>query len=214
MNGCLLLVCCLGGAGAAAAGERLRVGDRERSYALTQQLAPRALVIVLHGGGGSAAQVRASFGMDEVARRENLSIAYPDGIRRHWNDGRGDFSVHGGETPPDDVAFLSELARRLARDSGNTPVFVAGVSNGGMMAYRLACDTDNLFAGFAAVIANLSAALAKTCAPKTPRPMLIMNGTTDPLTPYHGGSIVFFGQNRGDVISAPDTFERWLRWTR
>ena len=133
---------CLAGTALTAAAEerRMRFGEQERVYDL---IGPpvhghaKAAIIVLHGGGGSAAQVRASFGMDEVAERDGLLIAYPDGIRRHWNDGRDDFRVYGGETPPDDFAFLTELARILAGKTGDGPVFVAGISNGGMMTYRL-----------------------------------------------------------------------------
>ena len=199
----------------AARAERIAVGGVERTYALGGvRSSARGLLIVLHGGGGSGASAARQFGMEPVAARERLLIAYPDAIAKHWNDGRRDDRGRGSGAQADDVAFLSELARAVARDIDGGPVFVAGVSNGGMMTYRLACETAGLFAGFAAVIANLPVDLAATCNPKRAQPVLIMNGTEDRLMPWRGGAIVAFGQSRGEVLSATATFERWRGWNR
>ena len=198
---------------------RLRIGQEDRTYVsigTAATAAPaKAAVIVLHGGGGSAAQVRGSFGMDEIAAREGLIVAYPDGIARSWNDGRAELNVpRRGKAPADDVAFISELAKRLARDVPGGRVFVTGISNGGMLTYRLACETESIFAGFAAVIANLSVDLAATCSPRQPRHLLIMNGTADRLMPWDGGKVTVLGWSRGTVLPALDTFMRWRDWNR
>ena len=206
--------------GAVVASERLAVGGAERSYSLfrpepaASKPQPLPLVVALHGGGGTGTQLQTWLGMDPVAAREGFAVVYPDALDRSWNDGRGDLNRrrHAGNAP-DDVAFLSALVRRLSDQGIADPgrVFVTGVSNGGMMTYRLACETDGLYAGYAAVIANLSTELAASCKPAGGRPMLIMNGTADSLVPWAGGPITVLGQQRGTVVSAPATFDFWQK---
>jgi polyhydroxybutyrate depolymerase len=77
-------------------------------------------------------------------------------------------------------------------------VYVAGLSNGGAMAMTLVCARADLFAAGASVIMNLTDEAAVTCHPSRPLPMLLMNGTADPLVPYEGG--------RGSSYYAADGF--------
>ncbi len=163
----------------------------------------RPAVFVLHGGLGSGEQAEEFSGFDALADRDGFVVIYPDGLRRQWNDGR-----EGGPARPsvDDVGFLAALAARAVADHGADPhrLYVVGISNGGMMALRLACERSRLFAGFAAVIANLPRSLRTGCRPEVPVPVLVMAGTADPLVPFEGGGVGFLG-GRGQVISARDT---------
>ncbi len=77
-------------------------------------------------------------------------------------------------------------------------VYVAGISNGGAMAMTLVCARADLFAAGASVIMNLTDEAAVTCHPSRPLPMLLINGTADPLVPYEGG--------RGSSYYAADGF--------
>ncbi len=186
----------------------------QRSYLLTVparlrgQRAP--VLFVLHGGGGSARQIRKSWPLDALARSRGFVVVYPDGINHHWNDGRS-----GGQTrlfrgqAPDDAGFLRALAGRLVRDGVADPqrLFMAGVSNGGMMTQRMACEASGVFTGFASLIANLPASLAG-CQPARRRSLLMINGDADPLMPWDGGGVGFRGR-RGQVLSAPATFAHW-----
>ena len=66
-------------------------------------------------------------------------------------------------------------------------IYVTGVSNGGAMTMTLVCERADLFAAAASVIMNFTDEFADACHPSRPVPMLMMNGTADPLIPYEGG---------------------------
>src|SRR3990167_7281010 len=107
---------------------------------------PAPLVIVLHGGGGTAERMvrLTNGGLNRTADREGFLVVYPNGIDKHWNDGRGADETGWrpqGETVAD-VGFGSALIEdRVQRQNADPPrVYVTGVSNGGQMAHRLACE--------------------------------------------------------------------------
>jgi polyhydroxybutyrate depolymerase len=162
-------------------------------------------VIVLHGGRGDGARVRRIMGLDRIAEREGFVAVYPDSLGRSWNDGR-----QFRRSRTDDVSFLLRLKRSLVRRGLADPerVFVAGVSNGGMMAHRVACEAPGAFAGFASIIANMPVRVIDRCAPDRPVPMMVINGTDDRLMPYDGGGVGFRGR-RGAVVSTFETVEFW-----
>jgi len=90
----------------------------------------------------------------------------------------------------DDVGFVLAILDLVAESVRFDPdrVFVTGASNGGMMTFRLALEANDRFTAAAAVIANLPD--PSECRPLVdPIPMLIMNGTDDPLMPYEGGYV-------------------------
>ena len=97
-----------------------------------------------------------------------------------------------GRIPPegtDDIAFLSALIEKLIADgvADARRIYVTGLSNGGAMTMSMLCARANLFAAAAAVIMNLTDGLASSCRPARPVPILVMNGTDDPLVPFNGG---------------------------
>ena len=175
---------------AADAGERLTVGRAERSYELIGATSGRAkpLIIALHGNRGTGAQFANSGNWRALAARHDVMIALPDGLNKAWNDGRAGAEIRGNQTPAgtDDVAFLTTLAERLVADglADRKRLYVTGISNGGMMTYRMLCERPDLFAAGAAVIANLTETTLARCKPARPVPVLIMNGTEDKLVPH------------------------------
>jgi polyhydroxybutyrate depolymerase len=174
---------------------------------------PLPAVFVLHGGLGSGANVRRQMRMDAVAEREGFIVVYPDGLERGWNDGRNDRARQRGRAgAADDVAFLTLAAQRLIRQGLADParIYLTGVSNGGMMSLRMACDAPPLFAGIAPIIASLPADIAGRCRPRRATPLLIINGTADPLVPYNGGEVGFRGE-RGAVLPTEETIAFWRR---
>jgi polyhydroxybutyrate depolymerase len=126
-----------------------------------------------------------------VAKREHFTVIFPDGLNRAWADLRSN-EMRAGRTPPegtDDVAFITKLVEGYVADGTADPkhVYVSGLSNGGAMAMTLACKRADLFAAAASVIMNFTDEFANACQPSRPVPMLLMNGTADPLIPYEGG---------------------------
>jgi polyhydroxybutyrate depolymerase len=173
------------------------------------------LIFVLHGGEGSAASMemltRGAF--NRIADREGVIVVYAEGVDRHWNDGR-DLPDTAARENVDDVGFVLALVEEVARqhplDRGR--IFSTGISNGGFMSMRLACEAAGTFAAVAAVTAVLSEKLAAHCAPIQAVGIALGNGTEDPLVPWAGGTVRFLDASRGAVRSANQTFERWLEF--
>jgi polyhydroxybutyrate depolymerase len=179
------------GAGAAPA-ETISMNGVTRSF--TAQLAdvkPAPLVIALHGNTQTGKDLASRTSWPAVAKREHFTVLFPDGLNRSWADLRAT-EMRAGRTPPegtDDVAFVVKLVEKYVADGVADPkhVYVTGMSNGGAMTMTLACKRADLFAAAASVIMNFTDEFANACKPSRPVPMLVMNGTADPLVPYEGG---------------------------
>jgi len=171
--------------------------------------APAPLVIVLHGGGGNGSSMERYSRFDPVADREKFLVAYPDGLDRGWNDGRGEIG-HSA----DDVAFIGALiddVSRIAKVDAKR-VYVTGISNGGMMSNRLACELSDRIAAAALVASSGGAVAMKTCRPARAVGYLIIAGTADPIVPYSGGTVrILGGRSRGEVVGAEATIRFWAK---
>lgn len=180
---------------------------------------PLPLVIALHGGGKKgAADLAQRIDLNAYAQRYGFVALYPEGIDSEWNDGRGVSFRRGSENKTqDDVGFLSSLMDYFVKNMGIDPtrIYVMGVSNGGMMTYRIACERPEKIAAAAAVIANLPTNIVDQCRPGREVPILIMNGTEDLLMPWSGGAVAPIGrfkkEGAGTVISTQETFDFWAR---
>jgi polyhydroxybutyrate depolymerase len=174
-----------------------------------------SLVLVLHGGGGTAAgMIKLTQGLDTIADREGFIIAYPAGVDKHWNDGR----EITGDADTDDVGFLSALIDHISADYAidSKRVYATGISNGGFMSFRLACELSDKIAAIAPVTAALSEDLYATCSPSEPVSVLVVNGTHDPLVPWDGGTVGFGLREpgRGQALSTADTIAYWVARNR
>ena len=167
------------------------------------------VLIVLHGGGGQARQIMAFTRFNSIAEREGFVVLYPQGLDRGWNDGR---EFQGRDTNRDDVGFLLAMVNDVERQGirlDRAAVAVTGISNGGFMAMRMACDAAGEIVGIAAVAATMPEEIGTRCRPARPVPVLVINGTDDPLVPYQGGVVRAFGRNRGVIWSTERTVEFW-----
>lgn len=205
---------------APAAGSRigtLVVGGYERTYRVhTPPVAGRPLpvVLVLHGGGGTGAGMerltRGEF--NRLADRWGFVVLYPDGLDRHWNDGRGVATYRAHRENVDDVAFLMALVDDVGRHVpiDRTRVYATGISNGGLMSFRLAIAAADRVAAIAPVAISMSEPLARTGGPPRPTSMLLVSGTEDPLVPWEGGEIGLPGRRGvGRVVSVAETMRLW-----
>jgi polyhydroxybutyrate depolymerase len=168
---------------------------------------PAPLLLVLHGYGDRAASFgAASWSLTTNASARGILVARPDGTldskgRRFWNatDSCCDFD----HTGTDDVAYLTavldDVAARHRVDPKRT--WVLGLSNGGFMAHRLACDR----ADRVAAIVSLAGAAWKDparCSPSAPVSVLEVHGTADRLVAYDGGASIFGGSSYPSVLDS------------
>ena len=202
----ILLAIATGEVGAQSEARSLRLGAATRTYVIHRPVraavAPRPLVLVLHGAGGTGRQIARHTGFDRIADREGFLAVYPDGIDRRWNDGR---KLSGS----DDVGFIRALVDTVRREFriDSARIFVTGISNGAMLAHRLACDLPGTFAAIAPVAGALPASLVERCSRSTVS-MIAFQGTADRLVPFEGGNVA---RARGAVLSARATAEHWAR---
>lgn len=186
-------------------------GGRVRTYLtyVPQNLAPGApLVVVMHGSGGNARQMRGAsgYGFELLADRHGFAVVYPNGFEGYWNACNivGDYAANTLNI--DDVGFLTALVDKLAGENGinGERVFATGLSRGGHMAFRLALEAPTRFRAVAAVAANVPAPENFKCKPVgRTSSVMIMNGTQDPLNPYDGGEVRLYGFiARGTVLSS------------
>jgi len=88
-----------------------------------------------------------------LADREGFIVVYPDALGRHWNDGRGLRRYFSQREGVDDVGFIAALIDHFLRELNvdRKRIYVAGMSNGAMMCFRLACELSERVAVVAAV---------------------------------------------------------------
>jgi len=176
----------------AAAADTITIGKVTRHYTVRLPDArPAPLVVVLHGNTQTGADMITRTAWPAVARREGFAVVFPDGLNHSWADLRPN-NLRAGRVPPhgtDDVAFIVKLAEKLVADGIADPkrIYVTGISNGGAMTMTLVCKRADLFAAAASVVINLTDQSASLCHPARPVPILMMNGTADPLVPFKGG---------------------------
>lgn len=198
----------------------LRVDDRDRSYLLHipsghDASRPLPVVLAFHGATSNGRLMRKFCGLHEKAEEAGFVTVYPNGTGRsdnvlYWNGG-----VCCGYSTAynvDDVAYVRAVLDDLATVVDFDPhrVYAAGMSNGAMMAYRLAAECADRFAAIAAVAGPMAIDDPR---PMRPVPVLHIHGTDDLFAPYEGGV------GRRSVHGVPfrsvaDTVAAWVRVNR
>lgn len=167
----------------------------------TPKTSPGA-ILIFHGGSGSPTAASSMQGltlMDNVADREGFYSVYPQALNGHWTDGR--VSTAGGAN---DVQFTKDIIAYLTNTYkvSSTKVFAAGISNGGIMQYQLACTAPGLIRAIAPVAADITLAMQSTCHPTKTTPMIMFMGTADQYMPYGGGYPVVSGASTVSTTTA------------
>ena len=173
--------------------------------------APISLVFNFHGFGSNAAEQEFYSDMNRVGEAEGFMICYPNGIENSWNVG-----WEFGSTA-DDVGFTEALIDEFSQNYNidNERVYSCGMSNGGFMSYRLACELNDKIAAIASVTGSMAPALAMNCNPGRPVSVLQFHGTNDGTVPYEGmmdlnigiDSLFNYWNIKNQCTSDPDTNE-------
>lgn len=201
-------------------------GGRTRSYALhvpasLDNSKPVALVVALHGGGGNGDANIEQTGFNDLADREDFIVVHPDGTgaarpllnlfgRGHfytWN--AGGCCGYAVAHDIDDVAFIRALVKRLQQQYPIDPkrIYATGISNGGMMSYRLACEASDVFAAIGVVS---GAQTSSGCRPAQPVSVIHIHGTADQNVTLAGG----VGAKALDKTPKPPVMDAIRFWTQ
>lgn len=179
---------------------------------------PAPLVLALHGGGGHAEHMAENYGLQRKADEAGFIVAFPNGYSKlpggkfaTWNAGGccGDARDKG----IDDVGFLREVVKALSQryrvDASR--VFATGMSNGGMMSHRMACEAADVFRAVAAVAGTDA---TDRCTPSRPIAVLHIHARDDTHVLFNGGAGADAFRDTSkvmDFVSVPDTISRWVQ---
>jgi len=209
----------------------LSVNGLERSYIVQvptryDSRAPLPVVVMLHGGGGTAKGAMRETGWAQKADREGFLAVFPNALARDpmrsnsfsrnpqlWNDGSDRF--YPDQKVVDDVSFinalLDDLSARFPVDARR--VFVTGFSNGASMSFRVGAELSHRIAAIAPVAGAL---WLDPVALELPVPMLYITGTDDPLNLIEGG-VPKLATGASDKIRAkpkPPVRDSIVKWAK
>jgi polyhydroxybutyrate depolymerase len=194
----------------------ISVGGTIRSYRL---FVPRSLpagkkvplVLVFHGGSGSAEKISRLTRFSFFAEREKFLVVYPEALQGHWNDGREPSVSPAHSDAVDDVGFVRTLLDTLAAQYpvDSSRVHVTGFSNGAMFCHHLAAHLAARIASIAPVCGGIAGPSAERFFPAAPVSVLIIQGTSDPLVPYDGGAVT--RDRGGTILGTAATVAAWVR---
>jgi polyhydroxybutyrate depolymerase len=175
------------------------------------------LVLFFHGGGGHMEQAADDYGWREKAEQEGFIVAFPNGSsrlpRQHlatWN--AGDCCAYARDENIDDVGFvrqvIADIERQVHIDTGK--IFATGMSNGGMLVHRLACEMADTFKAVASVAGTDN---TKGCSPSRPISVMHIHARDDTHVLFNGGAgkDAFRDESKvTDFTSVADTLHRWI----
>jgi len=196
--------------------DSLLVDGNYRSFHFVKPASVRAegsLVFILHGSGGNGKNMmKATTGLATHVATENVLLVYPDGYKKYWNECRKAASSLANKENIDEAAFFDGMIQYFKANYkiSEQKVFAAGTSGGGHMCYKLAMTMPGKFRAVTAIIANMPDDNNMDCSEaKVAIPIMIVNGTADPLNPYNGGMMQSGNFIMGTVRSTDNTFHYW-----
>jgi polyhydroxybutyrate depolymerase len=171
----------------------LMMGETKRTYVVHVPKSydpkkPTPVVLALHGAGMNGPMMVWFSGLNKKADEAGFIVVYPSGTGTGtfltWN--AGGFRGKMAEGRPDDVAFLGKVLDDLGGlvKVDSKRVYACGMSNGGMMCYRLAAELSERIAAIAPVAGTIAIDESK---PKRPVPVLHFHGTKDTIVPMERG---------------------------
>jgi len=178
---------------------------------------PAPVLLALHGGGGDMDFQAENYGLVEKSDAAGFIAVFPSGYSRFqsgilgtWNAGQ--CCGQARDRNIDDVGFLKAVIDRVESQLtvDRSRIFATGMSNGAMMAYRLACEAPELIRGIAPVAGTDN---TRTCTPSRPVPVIHFHAKDDDHVLFNGGAGPASFRNTGavnDFTSVPATVAKWV----
>lgn len=193
--------------------KEIYVDGVKRAYHLTlpqdySDSAKYPLVVVLHGFNNEIQSIGVYTKFDIKAQKSGFIAVYPHGIMNEnayylWNAGN---IYEEWTNNANDVGFISHLIidiqNNFSIDSQN--IFIAGYSNGSMMAYRIAAELSGKIAAVACVSGQM---VDTSCYPEKPVPIMHIHGDSDMAVPHTGTTQFGF-----QLAALDDVMKKWLQW--
>jgi polyhydroxybutyrate depolymerase len=193
----------------------LMQGEHKRTYLVHipgsyDPKKPTPVVLALHGAAMNGSMMVWFSGLNRKADEAGFIVVYPSGTGAGpfltWN--AGGLKENWVKDKPDDVAFIGKLLDDLGTlvKFDEKRVYACGMSNGGMMCYRLAAELSDRVAAIAPVAGTIAIEESK---PKRPVPVIHFHGTKDTLVPFE--------MNRGKMPSfiklkgVEDSIQTWVK---
>jgi len=183
----------------------ITVDNRERQYLIHlppsyETLQKLPVIFALHGGGGTYKNTIKFYGFNGLADQNGFIIIYPNAVNKAWHMPGITSREKALDTTVDDVHFISVLIDMLIANykADSTRIFCSGISRGGMFSFYLADKLCSRIAGIAPVCGGISQTVAVDYYFSRQMPVLMINGTLDPLVKYDGGFGMLNRRNEGN----------------
>jgi polyhydroxybutyrate depolymerase len=193
---CLLVVLMMAAAHleASPTAKSIQIGKLKRKYWVHlprdyEQGKQYPMVMMLHGRFGTGDKFLKYSDVGFIADREGFIVVAPDGYKKSWNDGR--LATPAKKANVDDIAFLTALIDEVQKQYtiDASKIYCVGMSNGGFMTLALNNKIGKRLAAIGIFVASAPVTGVDAYLPTTPTPMIMINGTDDPLIKYKGGPI-------------------------
>ncbi len=174
--------------------QTITVDGRERQYLV--HLPPSftnkttiPVIFAFHGGGGEYKKTIRYYNLNGLADENSYMVVYPNAVNKAWSMRGVSSRVKNVDNGVDDVKFISSLLDYLIANykADSNHIFCTGISRGGIFSLFLAWQLSDRITAIAPVCASIPHAIADDYSFKHPTPVLLINGTEDPLINYNGG---------------------------
>jgi polyhydroxybutyrate depolymerase len=175
---------------------------------------PLPVVVALHGRDQGASNMAETTDLTALGEEMGFFVVFPNAINGQWNYVRNvPFYDQEGSLVVDDTGFLLAVLEDMGTlfEIDRTRVYALGLSNGGFMTHRLACEAPDTFAAFASIAATAFGGLDTLCEETANVPMMIVHGTEDPIVPWEG-AVVENPDGEGSLPVSLSASETALFW--
>jgi polyhydroxybutyrate depolymerase len=176
------------------------------------------VIFAFHGGGGDYESTVDLFNFNPLANRNRVIMVYPNALAYTWCIPGLSSSLYTQGGTPNDLHFFSVLLDTVIADYNidTKRVFATGISLGGMFALYVAEQLPKRITAIAPVCASISKTIANDFNFARPIPVMLINGTSDPVLNYDGGETSEFTQwnpdkDDGIMISTEDLVDKIVK---